>query len=271
MHTKSFFAAAALLLAAPAGAAEPYHLLFCVPDAPGSTEAAAPYLKPLFKMLESAAGWAEGSLQGLFTPSEKRCLRELKKPRASLAVLSLGLYLSLKKRFKLRPLAVAEVGGSVTTRYHVLVKQGAPSSLESLSGARFFTNHGSDRRLLARLILGGKLGDKVEVKRTRQPLKALRAVRAGTEQATVVDDLELEKLKLLPLAQDLQVIHTSRPLPNPIVVAVGKRVSAASVEALTSKILTLCRGGSGCENLPLSGFTAPDVALLEELAREYRK
>jgi hypothetical protein len=260
----------AVLLFAPAAlGAERHYLVACVPDAPGSTEAAAPYLARFFRAVERSLGWPE-KLRGMYTASEKRCRRELRRRRTTLALLSLGLYLSLRERLRLRPLAVTESGGASSGRYHVVVRKGAVSSLEDLRGARFFTRHGADPRLLARLILGGKLGEQVAVRRTRRSLRALRAVWRGDARATILDDGELEKMKLLPFAEDLAVIYSSQPLPNPILAAVGER-AGADAEALAAKLLTLCGGEAKavCESIRVSGFAAPDAEWLESLSRRY--
>lgn len=258
--------------AAPAWAAKPHRFVACVPDAPGSTRAARPYMERLHRALEAAMRWEKGTLTGLFTPRRKVCLRELKRKRTSVALLSMDLYLPWRRRFRLRPLAIAEVGGVTTTRYHVVVKKGSAGSLGELAGARWYTNHGADRRVLARVLLGGKLGREVEVRRTPRPLKALRAVHAGRERATLVDDGELEKMKALPFADELAPIHSSGPIPNPVVVAVGKR-GGQDVDALVEKLLGLCAGEakSVCESLRLSGFARPDEALMRAVTEQYGK
>jgi hypothetical protein len=259
-------------LARPAFAAKGHYLVACVPDAPGSTEAAAPYLARFFRAVERTLDWPEKRLRGVFTPSERRCRRELRRPRTTLALLSLGLYLSLREKLRLRPLAVTESGGAARGRYHVVVRKGAVQALEELRGARFLTSHGADRRLFARVILGGRLGDSIPVRRTRRPLKALRAVRSGEERATVLDDGELEKMKLLPFAEDLAVIHSSDPLPNPILAALGAR-AGDDAQALAEKLPSVCSGEAKavCESMRLSGFAAPDPARLDALVRQYRR
>lgn len=261
------------LLASGAAEATPRKLFaFCVPDAPGSARVADRYLEPFFRSLERTVGWPDGALVGKFTTSARRCHRLLRQKKTVLAAMTLGLYLAHRKRFGLVPLAVVEMGGRPTSRYHVVVKKGRIASLADLEDARIWTSHGADPKVVARIILEGKLGDSLKVRRVRQPLRALRAVKRGEAKATIVNDAELDKMKLLPLAEDLEVIHSSAPLPNPLVVAVGKRLGG-SLEGLAAKIRTLCRADNraGCENLPLTGFAAPDRAALEALEEKYTR
>lgn len=254
--------------------AEKHHrLVACVIDAPGSTKVAAPYLDKLFRAIEAAVGWGEGSLTGLYTPSEKRCVRELRSKKTTLAIISAEVYVAHAKKLRLRPLGIAEMNGAKATRFHVVVKKGAVASLAELAGATLVTNHGGDARFLARVVLGGALGEQVAVQRTREPLRALRSVHKGDARATVLDDGELEKMKLLAFADELQVLHsTTESFPNPIVVAIGTRGGEAP-EQVAAKLPALCQGEgkTTCEGLRVTGFSAADVDVLRALVERYRK
>jgi hypothetical protein len=261
-----------LSLAAFPAHAKTLRIVACVPDAPGTMKAAAPILARFFRALETAMGWPEGRVDGLFTRSKARCVKELRRSSTALAILSPELYASLQRRFKMRPLALTEVSQATTTRYHLVTKKGE-AGLEKLAGARIITNHGADAQFLSRVVLGGKLGPSVSVRRTTRPLEALRAVRRGDEAATLLDDTEIEKMKVLPFADEMQVIYSSEPIPNPIVVAVDERAGAGVADEIAGKLGTLCRGEvkAVCDTLRLSGFAAPDKAILDAVLEKYGK
>lgn len=258
------------------GAAEVAHarkqrMVACVLDAPGSARVAGPYLDKLLRAIEGAMSWSEGTLSGTYTPRRKKCLRELKKKTTTLAVLSVETFVAQRKRLRLQPLAVTEMSGRAATKYHVVVKKGAAQSLAALKDAKFMTSHGADARFLAKVVFAGALGPTVSVRRTNAPLRALRAVHKGDVAATVLDDDELEKMKALPFADELVVVHTSPALPNPVVARVGKRGGDA-LDGLGQKLMTLCQGEhkATCEGMRFTGFGALDSASLDALSDAYR-
>ena len=247
-------------------------MVACVLDAPGSSRAAGPYLDNLLAAIESVMGWGGGTLKGLYTPRRKKCLRELKKKSTTLAVLSIETFIGLRKRLRLRPIAITEMNGAMATKYHVVVKKGAFASLGALKGATFMTSHGADAKFLAKVVLAGALGPTVTVRRTTQPLRALRTVHQGEVGATLLDDGELEKMKALPFADELTVLHTSASLPNPVVAAVG-RGGGDALSGLGEKLMTLCQGAhkATCDGMRFSGFGVLDSASLDALSDAYTK
>jgi hypothetical protein len=255
----------------PARADRKQRLVACVIDAPGSTKVAAPHIERFLAAIEKAMAWAPQTLRGLYTPKRRKCSKELRKKATTLAILSPEMFFAHEKRLRLRPIATAHVAGAATTHLNVVVKKGAVAALSELRGGRFLTNHGADKRFFARVVLAGALGDEVDVRRTRAPLRALRAVHRGEAKATVLDDVELEKMKVLPFADELHVLFRSSPIPNPVVVRVGAR-GGDSLARLGEKLASLCGAENKdvCEALRITGFGPVDEAALTALGRTLR-
>jgi hypothetical protein len=97
---------------------------------------------------------------------------------------------------------------------------------------------------------------------TFRPLKALRATARGKGAGVVLDRMQYEALKSLPLAEKIKIIHTSAELPTSPVVSFGPP------NDLVTRLADVLQGmgnDPGAEQLlqllMTAGFGPPDPAL----------
>jgi hypothetical protein len=97
---------------------------------------------------------------------------------------------------------------------------------------------------------------------TFRPLKALRATARGKGAGVVLDRMQYEAMKSLPLAEKIKIIHTSAALPTSPVVSFGPPDDLITQLA---EVLRRMADDPGAEQLlqlmMTAGFGPPDPAL----------
>lgn len=277
-RTRAAAAAATLALGlAGAAAARPGErgLVVCYPNAPGSTELARPVMERLGAYLTWRAGY---DVHPVYTNDADEARRWIDEGRPRFGILSLALYLRWREALDLRVVAQSERHHALTERYHLVVAQEAPwRSLDDLRAGRsgrkpvVWSSHLDDPRFVSRVVLAGKLdvthddaGDARGVV-TAQPLRALRRMKASEPfegqpvDAVLLEDaawLELQKLQAF--REGLRALHTSGPLPTPVVVSIGE-VAPDDAARLREALLSMHGDERGREllgTLQVTGFSA---------------
>lgn len=256
------------------GAARAEALLVCNVGGPGSTAQAQPVLDKFLRHMEKAQGLKAGSMTGQYHTTLAGCKTYAEKAKPVLGVFNVTSYVQQAANWKLRP--VAHMGGADSKTFHVLVKKGGPTSIDALKGKTLITMV-PDMQFVGRVILGGKLdADKAfsKVKETSRPLKALRNVARGKQDAAIVDHQAYAEMGKIKLPAELVSIHASAGLPGLTLAVIGANAGADKPETKLTKVLAKLCSGEGqkmCQTFQIKGFKKASPRVYAKLLAQYRK
>jgi len=241
------------------------------PDAGGEGEK---LIGQLVGELGTALGLPAGALVGSYFTENAPAVEKLR-AQPSFVLGSLGFYLSQRASSQLVPLARLKTSGDAAERFRVLVQKGKYASLDDLKGKEL---HGSplyeDPRFLDRIVFGGKLSAATHfaLKPTARPLSAIRKVASGKVDAVLVNTMQYESLRRLPVFESLQEVFVSEPLPALGLMMVDSPRTRALQAKMTTTMLGLCglpQGKGVCDNFGIAGFEPVDEAALEKVTTAY--
>jgi hypothetical protein len=187
----------------------------------------------------------------------------------------LGFYLSQRKSLGLVPLAHLRGAASSDERFSVVVKKGRFKTLEDLRGKSLW---GSvlfeDARYVDRFAFDGKLQVKqwFEPHPTPRPLSAVRKLESDGADAVLLNQVQLDALKRMPLFEKLEVIHTSQPVCTLGLMAVPTPRTKAVQDKVVKSVLGLCataKGRSVCEGVGIVGFDPVRTDALDAAVKKY--
>jgi len=256
------------MLAALSLAAEPVAFVICAPGYPGTTEEARPAMDAFAAALAARAGWPAGSVTGAYFESAKAGLARLSTPDASVAMLTLPLYLEEADRLKLQArLAAVQAGAQATEVWSLVAKKGRVTGPASLAGWKIASVAGYSPRFVRGTALStwGALPANVEIVQSAQVLSWLRKAVAGEDVALLLDGTQAGALPTLPFAAELEVVAKSPSLPNGVVATVGKRLPPTRWEALDKALRSLrdsAEGAAALDGIRLQGFVPLDAGAL---------
>lgn len=262
------------LLATPA-LARAQAMVICNVGGPGSTAQAKPVLEKFLRHMEASAGLKKNSLSGSYFTELSDCERYVAEKKPLLGVFELGAYLKQGKAWKLRPLA--HMGKADARSYHLLVRKGTFTKPAELKGKTLISVV-DDPVYAGKVLLGGKLdpaGDFKKVKTTGRPLKALRNVARGKQDAALVDQMAYEHMGELKLPAELVSIYQSSGLPGLTLAALG--VNEKGQDKLVGKIIKalpkLCAGEGKkmCETFQIDAFNKAKPGVYSKLQKTYGK
>jgi len=250
--------------------------LVCHASGVTSQEEAQPYIDGFGAYLAKKLLWQPNSYQVQFENNRRSGVKALETLKPAFAAMTLGMYLENEKKFNLKPLVMARVGGKNTNKYRVLVKKGQFASLDALKGKTLVGNELEDPVFLSKVVFAGKI-DAVShftLSNTKRPLRAIRKVSRGKADAALVDGSQFESLKSLPMFNELQVVYESAELPNLGLAYVDGRAKPAEVDAFRAALIGMCKDPEGskiCESFKLDGFEAISSAMIDSVRAAYNK
>jgi|LSQX01.1.fsa_nt_gb ABC-type phosphate/phosphonate transport system substrate-binding protein len=273
---KSSFAvlAVAVLLAAalPLGAF-PQKMMMCLPGFPGTTSQAQPLVDQLLRFLEADLSLEAQSISGVYLSDDAEASEKLPVLKPGLAVVGPSVYARFSGPLKMKVIAKVEASGRGSDTYYVLVRKDGPASLSALSGQSVAVTGISDSQYVYNVMLDRKLpANSLNLSTPKRPMKALRDLHQGALQAVVIDQAIHDSLRELPFADDLHVIHTSKPVPAPAVVVMGQ--TPAEAQRIGTALLSLCTTTEGkalCSALSISSIRKASDADYADLLKRYRK
>ncbi len=250
--------------------------LVCHASGVTSREEAQPYIDGFGAYLAKKLSWQPDSYQVQFENNRRSGVKALESFKPAFAAMTLGMYLENEKKFNLKPLVMARVGGKNTNKYRVLVKKGQYASLDALKGKMLVGNELEDPVFLSKVVFAGKIdaASHFKLSNTKRPLRAIRKVSRGKADAALVDGSQFESLKSLPMFNELQVVYESEELPNLGLAYVDGRAKPAEVDAFRSALIGMCKDPDGakiCETFKLGGFEAASSAMIEKVRAMYNK
>ncbi len=258
--TKLTITISALLLggvtATPWARANPRDLVICMPGSPGTTASARAYMMPFFRRIESLAAWPAGTIKGTFHPSYRSCMARIRSARPGFAVLSLGVYLEQRKRFRMRVIGRVKILYGPGSRLYLVVRKGRYTSLAQLRGRRLTSDHLEELPFLSKVMFGGKIdvATYFKLKKVNATTKGMRDVKRGRADATIINDEQLRIMKRR--GYPLVVLARSPPLPGAPLVALGSYASSADIRKMKSVVGTMCSGPRGRKLCRSTGIKA---------------
>jgi hypothetical protein len=240
----------------------------------GDSATAQPYVDKFLRQLESVLQWPAGATKGAFLGKKADAIAYIESQKPGAALLDPALYFELRASHALELIGEVQSKDLVSSRFHVVVKDPAITSVAGLKGKRLWSMLGDSPKYLSKVVLGGQLDVATDttLKPIGQPLKGVRGLLRGDCDATTLDDEQLAQAKTLEGGAELKVIYSSPALTSLPLVFFGKNVAAADKAALQKAFMSVCTTGSGpaiCAEMHLSGFVAPNAALFTEVQKRY--
>ena len=233
-----------------------------------------PYLDVFIGYLAKKLGWSPGSYETRFEGSPEGGRRFMEERRPAYAALSLDLYLDLEQRNNLKPMILARAKDMPAERYRILVKKGRYQALQDLKGKILAGDQAGETKFVSRVILAGKLdaASYFELQPTPRPLRAIRQVARGQIDAVLVNSLQYESLKKLPLLEQLQVVFESDSMPNLGLAYAEGRAKPEDIKRLTQALINMCADPEGknlCADFGIEGFEPASADVLDKVRNLY--
>jgi hypothetical protein len=231
----------ASLVAVTVSAADSTTLVVCAPGYPGSTAEARPAMDALAGAVTTAAGWPPGRFDATYFETEAGCLDRLSHADAAFALMTLPMFLDHREALALQPLAQAVPAGRAPSEpWSLIAGAGRILGPSDLEGWEIVSLAGHAPQFVRGPALAGwgELPSSVTITFCGAVLSGLREAARGERVALLLDAHQTGALERLPFAGDLEIVHTSQPLPTSLLCAVGDRAgsdrTAELVTALTS-------------------------------------
>ena len=265
------------LLAAPAYAQTDSgrKFLICHTGSVTTAEEAQPYIDGFGGYLAQKLGWQDGTWEVKFENQRQAGMKALQEWAPSFAALSLGIFLEQEGAQKLVPLVLARVNGKTTNKYYVLVAKGSAKTLADLQGKTLTGSILDDGTFLSKVIFAGTIDATTHFKleQTKRPLRAIRKVAQGQLDAALVDDVQFQSLKGLPLFADLEVIFESADVPNLGMVYLKDRAGNEDIKKFGEALVNMCKDPEGkkmCETFAVEGFEPLPAGALDGVRKLYK-
>ncbi|MGI5863642.1 MAG: phosphate/phosphite/phosphonate ABC transporter substrate-binding protein [Myxococcales bacterium] len=242
------------------------------PDAGGEGKS---LIDQLVAELVKATGLEPGALEGSYFTENGPAVAQLEANPDSFVLGSLGFFLSQRQGRKLVPLARLKSTLNGTEQFHILVKKGRYKSLDELKGKQLWGSPlYEDPRFIDKVIFSGKLeaAKHFELKPTSRPLSAVRKLQSGKVDAVLLNTVQYESLRRMPLFDEFEQVYVSEPMPSLGLMMVDTPKTRAMKDKLVTTLLGLCgtpQGKSVCRNFGITGFEPIDEAALQPVIKQF--
>jgi hypothetical protein len=245
----------------PATAVDGIDFAVIQPGQPGTAREAQPVMDELAAYLRERLG-TEPTLRGVYFNDLKEVLAFVDRTPPKWAIVSLDFYAEEGNRLDLTPIASTRPSGFEKDIWRLAVHKDAPDGWQTVQGKVRGTML-FDRQAAACLAFGCSLDAlPFHLVGTFRPLQALRATARGKGTGVVLDRMQYEAMKSLPLASKIKIIHTSAELPTSPIVSFGPP------DDLTNRLAGVLRkmkddpeADQLLQLLMTAGFGPPDPAL----------
>ncbi len=254
-----------MLLWTVTGQAEAGNLDFAViqPGQPGTEAEARPVMDALANYIQQKMG-SDETIKGHYFNQLAPALAFLKSSSPAWGIVQLGVYVQHAMDFQMTPMAATRPGGLAKDVWRLMARKDADSDWKSLNG-KIRGNMLFEEKAAACLLFG-LLPDRLPftLEGTFRPLRSLRSVVKEKITGVVLDRVQYETVKTMPIGKKIKVMHISRELPTSPVVWFGavndsmKKLAGVlqgmKADANAAKLLTL---------LQTDGFRPADPDLLQ--------
>jgi hypothetical protein len=245
-------AAAGAPAPAPAAAPKPAHsIVLCAPGYPGNTVQAQPAMDAFARAVEKTAGLPPGSLGAAYYETEGAGIERLRQPDVVLALTTIPFFLQDGGKAGLAPRLSVVRNGSPTQQWSLIAKKGRVGGAADMDGWELTGPAGYAPGFVQALLVGwGPLRSSTKITFTPAPLGALRRVVDGESLAVLLEPEQVQALfPKNPLANDLEIVATSKPVPGSVVCAVKGRMDEAAVAKILDAFMRLPSSPDGAEAL----------------------
>jgi hypothetical protein len=204
----------------PAFGTENFDFVIIQPGQPGTSEDAQPVMDALATYVQSKLG-AGVTVRGRYFNQVEQAAAYLAQNQPRWGIVGLGYYLGYADTRTMTALASTRPGGADSDIWRLVVAKDGPDTWqavkEPVSGTMLF-----EPGVAAQLLFDKSARElPFTLQGTFRPLRDLRSVLRGKGGAVVLDRLQYDAVKALPMASDLKVLATSASLPTSVVVAFG--------------------------------------------------
>ncbi len=190
------------------------------PGQPGTSLEAQPVMDSLACYVEEKFGGGI-TVKGRYLNDLDQALDYMRNTPPKWGIVRLGFYSQFCRTFPMMALASTRPGGSGKDVWQLIVNLDAPEEWRSLRG-NVPGNMLFETDAAARILFGCRAAQlPFKLKGTSRPLSSLRAMIKGKIAGVVLDRLQYEAVKALPLARKIKIILTSEDLPTSPVVWFG--------------------------------------------------
>ena len=254
-----------MLLWAVSGYAEAGKLDFAViqPGQPGTEAEARPVMDALADYIQQKMG-SDETIKGHYFNQLSPALAFLESSPPAWGIVQLGVYVQHATDFQMTPMATTRPGGLAKDVWRLMARKDAGSDWKSLNG-KIQGNMLFEKKAAACLLFG-LLPDRLPftLEGTFRPVRSLRSLVKGKIMGVVLDRVQYETVKTMPVGKKIKVMHISRELPTSPVVWFGDEndstkklagvLQGMKADANAAKLLTL---------LQTEGFGPADPDLLQ--------
>ena len=242
-------------------------LVICSPGSPGTTAQAQPTLDAFAAAAEKSAGWPGGTLAAVYFESAETGIPRIKQEDASLAMVPLPFLMEHGAALGLTPKLTAIPDSGPSETWSLVAKKGAVTSPASLTGWEVTGSPGYASGFVRGPVLGtwGTLPDDARITFTPRALGALRRAATGEKVAVILDNAQTAALGSLPFAADLEIVHSSAPLPSGFLCTVANRLPTHQAGKLFTGLMRLHDTPEGKEILKTMRMTRFAVVEQEAL------
>ncbi len=255
------FAISLFAWGSPALTGEDLDFAVIQPGQPGTSLEAQPVMDSLACYVEEKFGGGI-TVKGRFLNDLDQALDYMRNTPPKWGIVRLGFYAQFCRTFPMMALASTRPGGSGKDVWQLIVNLDAPEEWRSLRG-NVLGNMLFETDAAACILFGCRSAQlPFKLKGTSRPLSSLRAMIKGKIAGVVLDRLQYEAVKALPLARKIKIILTSEDLPTSPVVWFGHP------DGRTNRLVAILKGMRSDPDadallglLQTDGFGPPDSDL----------
>lgn len=239
-----------------------------------TAQVAQPHIDAFLRQLETASGWPAKSSKGVWADDEQAMEKGITEMKPGFAIMDPEVYLALRKKNALEP--IASIRGATFNKghYNLVVKNAAFKTLANLKGKKVISNHVASPRYINKVAFDGKVDVEKNfvLEKAVSPLKPLRQVLSGDADAALIDDEQLARMKDLDGGDALKVIWKSAALPPTPVVAFEKLTTPADRKKVADALQKMCADPKGkpiCDEMSVDKFAPVDKTAFVDAAKKY--
>jgi ABC-type amino acid transport substrate-binding protein len=276
----SLVAATALLVAQAGSAAAapkepPVGIVVIYLGGPDTGAEGKKLIDQLIEHLAGAMALDPASLVGAYFNETKPAIEHLKKNKDAFILGSLGFYLANRKAMALSPLALLKSAANGEERDYVMVRKGRYKSLDELKGKALYGSPlFEEQGYLDRVVFGGKLdvAKHFDLKPTSRPLSAVRKLEKDEADAVLLNTVQYDSLRRMPLFEKLEVVYTSELRPALGLMMTETPRTKALRDKMLKAVVDVCatpKGQSLCSNFGIAGFEPVKPGALDATIKVY--
>jgi ABC-type amino acid transport substrate-binding protein len=257
-------------------APDPEIIVVCYPGGLVNSKDADGAMNSLLRVVERVGQWQENSFNSLFTTKTDECRKQMAEKNPKFAIISLGLYLELRTRYNLTPVAQPKINGRTSERYRVVVRQDTYKNLDELKGKTLGGSVLEEQSFIGKIVFAGKYDAAgfFVLKPSNLALRALRSLDKGELDAVILNEQQFGGLASLHLETPLETVFTSEDIPLMGVAANTTLTTQEERARFGNALAGMCADTEGkklCELFGVETFSNVDAATFEPMVKLWFK